>query len=656
MTKARHSARGQGANRSTAESHSEDLQRRRRVEGALSCADIPVAVYQDLDVTMRRILAPHIRRHGRCQGNTLSQWACLLATLDRLVVGGMSLSMRLRLAPVAVLVALGLQLSAATAQAQAGAAAAPPAAARQRLALVVGIGNVGNRLVLDSAQRDSAAVAAALRAGGFEVLLREDANSADLRAALKDFRDRLKPDAVGLIYYTGLAAQVDGRNLLLPSDVALSEAQPPSALAAMLRAVGLLLQEAADALAGGAEAPRALIVDAAYRHPALARLTPPGLARPRVAPGTLALLGHAPAALQDAPIVTPPATALQDPRDGAVTRFARVMVEALGTARISVPEALRAVRLSVVDGSGGRVLPMVAGDTFAREYLADAARLENPAAAAPAAAAPAAATAAAAATTAPAAAPATTVGAPSLAATAGSAAAAAVASAAVPATPAIARPSTDGRTAQAPGQGERPVYQARSNSFGHAEGDTFSYQLSDTRKDEVLSTFTLSIEEVAADGNLSLNGGQWQMDPQGRLKKQRAEDGTQSTFEPAQETWWARPQPGESRTVAFRETLLRADKTQLLIEWRGTSQVGSLRVLETPAGDFEVLPIKTTGQSQQTVAGGASTGGQFTRTVYYAPKLGVPVAIDIEDNDATGRPLKRERLELTHAQQARTAN
>lgn len=567
--------------------------------------------------------------------------------------------MRLRLAPVAVLVALGLQLSAASAQAQAGAAAAaPPAAARQRLALVVGIGNVGSRLVLESAQRDSAAVAAALRAGGFEVLLREDANSADLRAALKDFRDRLKPDAVGLIYYTGLAAQVDGRNLLLPSDVALSEAQPPSAVAAMLRAVGLPLQEAADALAGGAEAPRALIVDAAYRHPALARLTPPGLARPRVAPGTLALLGHAPAALQDAPTVTPPAAPLKDPRDGAVTRFARVMVEALGTARISVPEALRAVRLSVVDGSGGRVLPLVAGDTYAREYLADAARLENPAAAAAAAS-----TAAAAAST-PATAPAATAAAATstLAASAGSAAvtAATGAPAAAPpasaAAPAVARPSTDGRTAQAPGQGERPVFQARINSFGHAEGDTFSYQLSDTRKDEVLSTYTLSIDEVAADGHLSLNGGQWQMDPQGRLKKQRAEDGTQSTYEPAQETWWARPQPGESRAVAFKETLLRADKTQLLIEWRGTSQVGSLRVLETPAGDFEVLPIKTTGQSQQTAAGGASTGGQFTRTVYYAPKLGVPVAIDIEDNDATGRPLKRERLELTHAQQARTAN
>ena len=46
MTQAVHSARVQGANRSHAEWHCEDLQRRRRVEGVLSCAEISVAVYQ----------------------------------------------------------------------------------------------------------------------------------------------------------------------------------------------------------------------------------------------------------------------------------------------------------------------------------------------------------------------------------------------------------------------------------------------------------------------------------------------------------------------------------------------------------------------------------------------------------------------------------
>lgn len=215
---------------------------------------------------------------------------------------------------------------------------------------------------------------------------------------------------------------------------------------------------------------------------------------------------------------------------------------------------------------------------------------------------------------------------------------------------------TDHRTSAAPEQGERPTFQARRNPFDHAEGDTLSYQLVDTRKDEVLSSYTVAVDEVRADGRLSANGGQWQLDPQGRIQQQRLEDGTQITFEPAQELWWARPQAGESRPVAFKETRVQANQPQVQISWRGNAQVGSLRVMETPAGEFEVLPIKTTGQSSLTRAGAPGSNGQFTRTVFYAPKLGVPVAIEIEDNDASGRSQRRERIELTHAQQARSTN
>ena len=62
------------------------------------------------------------------------------------------------------------------------------------------------------------------------------------------------------------------------------------------------------------------------------------------------------------------------------------------------------------------------------------------------------------------------------------------------------------------------------------------------------------------------------------------------------------------------------------------------------------------GQAIDTPASGPVSRLQFTRTVWYAPKLGVPVVIEIEDNDEAGKPLRRERVELMHAQQARTAN
>jgi hypothetical protein len=505
-----------------------------------------------------------------------------------------------------------------------------PAAAegvRARLALVVGVGSAGGRDVLESARPDARAVAEALKAAGFEVLLREDPDTAALRAALADFRARLRPDAVGLIYYTGPAAQVDGRNLLLPSDVAPADTMAGSAVAALLRAVGLPLQEAVSALQGAADAPRALVVDAAYRHPVLQRLAPPGLAPLRLPPGTMGLLGHAPNALQDVMASAPP------------TRFAKVVVEAITTPRISVPEALRAVRLAVQDGSGGRTLPWVGGETFGREFLADAARLERPPAPVPSASASASAFASA----------------PATPAAAAAAASAPAPAAAAPAASAAARP-TDGRTAPAPGQGERPVLRGRANAWGLAEGDTLSYQVTDTRKDELLQSYTVAIDAVAPDGALRANGGAWLLDPQGRVLQQRSDNGAQSRFQPLQDGWWQKPQPGESREVSFVEDYVLADNSRGRTEWRGTAQVGSARLIETPAGEFEVLPIRTSGRFTRKPEGAAAAQeGQFTRTVWFAPKLGLPVAIELEDNDSGGRALKRERIELILAQTARSA-
>jgi hypothetical protein len=234
------------------------------------------------------------------------------------------------------------------------------------------------------------------------------------------------------------------------------------------------------------------------------------------------------------------------------------------------------------------------------------------------------------------------------------AAPAAAASAPSPASPAL-KP-VDGRTERAPGQGERPVYQTRANSYGHAEGDVLSYERVDTRKDEVLASYVIAIEKIVDSGALQANGGLWQLDPEGRPVGVKSEDGAETRFEPAEAWWWARPRAGEARAVQFVENYLRADKSKGRISWRGQAQVGSARVLEVQAGEFEVLPIRVTGQGTDTPEGKPPVQMTFTRVVHFAPKLGVPVAIDIEDNDANGRPLKRERIELTHAQQSRTIN
>lgn len=700
---------------------------------------------------------------------------------------------------------------------------------RQRLALVIGIGTLGSRQVLDSAPRDSLAVAAALRSAGFVVMVREDATSADLRAALKEFNARLQPGGMGLLYVTALGAQVDGRNLLLPRDAPLDAAAPAAAVADGLRAAGVPVQELVDALMGTTDSPRMLVVDAAYKHPALNKLPQSGLMAQALPPGMMALFAQSPQAVQDVPAVAAlPTPAPTDPQLLAASPFARLLVRSVLTPKLSGAEVLRSTHRAVVDSTQGAVTPWIAGDTDANEEMAELTLLDAvlprtpeeyaregvkravaqmtkpgaarageqsvsevlqqaqaPATAEPpgpskapsvpadnaraslpelpantsalgsaanalgtaasvagtvasvagtaatvavglkavqamataqvastavgaatavagnavalvtrlgssgsgesaarqavsAAAAPAAATVAALpsaslaanSTAAVRAASAAPAAARSLAAGAGEMAVNEVLQASPPApakaqpdatrspasAAAIQPPATDGRTTRNPEGGERPVYTPRSNSYGYAEGDTFSYRVTDTWKGEVTDRYTTAIEEVLDNGQMLANSQQVALDAQGRLKSRRNIDGSLQRFEPHQDLWWSKPTPGQRRDVDFKEIFERADKTRGETQFKGSSSVGRLQKIETPAGAFEALPIATSGWYHETLANGTLSSGKFERTVWYSPQLGHPVAIDIKDVDRLGKLLKRERVELTHAQQVRGAN
>lgn len=622
---------------------------------------------------------------------------------------------------------------------------------RQRLALVVGLGTVGTRRVVDSAARDTQAVASALRSGGFVVMQRSDVNAAELRHALQEFRHRLQPAGMGFVYVTGLGVQLDGQNLLLAREAPLDPALPAAALAAQLRAAAVPLDEVTDALIGPPGSPRLLVVDAAWKHPALARLPQPGLAEPRLPAGTMALFGHALGRVQEVPFVAPlPLPAPTDAVALAATPFARALVAALLTPRTSGPEALRSTRRALAEATPGQPGPWLGGDTDGREEFAettlldglvprtpeeiareaarhasrlmprgDAARagempvsevlqqgraatapdgsarkpadsankrpeapgsagtLDSVAGALGTAAGVAATVAGVAATVAAAEgavaanAATTAVGvAATAAAEAGAATAAAggsklawlVAQAALTSAsdgtaqdgkPPRSPAGADGRTRRGPEGGERPRYTPRTNPHGYAEGDTFTWRLTDTWKGEVADVYTTAIEQVLADGRLVANGQQVQLDAQGRVTRQVNAEGGVSQFEPAQALWWARPVAGERRVVKYVEKFNRADGVSGQTEWTGSARVGRLRKLQTPAGEFEVLPVESSGWWYERLADGTRSSGQWSRTAYYAPKLGHPVAIEIENADRLGKPMKRERIELLQAQTAR---
>jgi hypothetical protein len=679
--------------------------------------------------------------------------------------------------------------------------------ATQRLALVVGTGHVGPQIQLPSVSRDTQAVAAALRAAGFLVMVREDLNAEDLRAALDEFRSRLQPGGTGFLYFTGLGAQVGGENVVLTRGLQVTGTGANT----RLKGTAVPLQEIVEAVQGTPDSPRYLVVDAAFSHPTLATLSSQGLGPQKVPAGVMALFSQSPGVVAEAPEpFALPLPTPTDPRLTAGSTFGRELVRSLVTPKLTGAEVLRVTRGAMLDVTAGKQAPLIVGDStsqdefaepklldtlfprtpedLAREGLKQALRTggsagempvspvgntapvagtpattPNPVATASATpnenlsadsrgdgpttqrkvldsaarrladgpsptsllsnavgttaavgsvAAGAAGTAAVAGTVtaaAQASATATAMGvATSVASSAagvlsgaatlvsgsgssggGGAATAAVANeasklvrpaaslpasagqdlpvsvvnAAPPAAPATAMavaastpvPATgQARTARQHNGGERPAYVPKVNPHGYAEGDTFMYRTMDTWKDQHLGNSVHTVEEVLPNGDLLTDGHQTLLDAQGRFKRLRQPDGTVSQFEPAQELWWSKPVRGQSRDIRFKETFQRADQSQGQTEWKGSASVGRLRKISTQAGEFEALPIESSGWYYEQVGGGPLNSGQWRRTVWYSPQLGHPVAIDIEDANALGKLLKRERVELLQVQTAKS--
>jgi uncharacterized caspase-like protein len=113
--------------------------------------------------------------------------------------------------------------------------------ADKRVALVIGNGNYRSFQRLDNPVNDATGVAAALRAAGFQVILRLDATREDMSQALDQFDQALSKADIGLFYFAGHAAQVDWRNFMVPISATLDVSQ-----AAANNLVGQVAQETVD--------------------------------------------------------------------------------------------------------------------------------------------------------------------------------------------------------------------------------------------------------------------------------------------------------------------------------------------------------------------------------------------------------------------------
>jgi uncharacterized caspase-like protein len=89
---------------------------------------------------------------------------------------------------------------------------------RKMAALVIGNGAYRDCGVLKNPVNDAEDMAARLRSYGFHVVSGADATHFDMDRKLREFKDLLATNDVGLFFFAGHGMQIDGTNYLLATD------------------------------------------------------------------------------------------------------------------------------------------------------------------------------------------------------------------------------------------------------------------------------------------------------------------------------------------------------------------------------------------------------------------------------------------------------
>jgi predicted Fe-Mo cluster-binding NifX family protein len=222
-------------------------------------------------------------------------------------------------------------------------------AQEHRVALV--IGNAAYMTgALKNPVNDARAMAAALRNLGFEVLIAENVGRKAMLQKLREYRDTLRPDSVGLFYYAGHGIQVRGQNYLIPVDaVVRSEAE--------IDEESVNLGHLLDRLDEAKNGINIVILDACRDNPfgRSFRSASRGLAQVDAPIGTL--IAYA----------TAPGRTASD-GEGANGTYTEEMLRVLKTPGLKVEDVLKRVRAGVVRRTNGLQTPWDAssliGDFF----------------------------------------------------------------------------------------------------------------------------------------------------------------------------------------------------------------------------------------------------------------------------------------------------
>jgi uncharacterized caspase-like protein len=244
------------------------------------------------------------------------------------------------------------------------------APAGRRVALVIGNSAYQNVPELPNPQHDADAVAATLRAIGFEtVTLTNDATHQMLIDAMRTFADAAEQADWAMVYYAGHGMEVNGVNYLIPVDAKLAVDRDVEFEAVPLDQIMTALE--------GAKKLKLILLDACRNNPFAAQMR--HTAAPEVADnrstaggrvGTRAIgRGLGEIKVAGATLVVYAAKHGQEALDGegADSPFAVAVIQRIATPGVEINKVFRLVRDDVMEATAGRQEPYTYGSLPGRE-------------------------------------------------------------------------------------------------------------------------------------------------------------------------------------------------------------------------------------------------------------------------------------------------
>jgi uncharacterized caspase-like protein len=226
-------------------------------------------------------------------------------------------------------------------------------AAEPRVALV--IGNAAYPAApLRNPVNDANAIAARLRAQGFDVTLRTNVTQREFTRSVSQFGQALKPGSVALFYYAGHGMQVRGRNFLIPVD---ADIQSEASARSESVDLDLVLEQL------GPSRLSMVILDACRNNPFEGKFRTArgsGLAQVDAPKGTL--LAYA----------TAPGKVASD-GDGANGLYTAEFLKAMAIPGAKVEEVFKAVRVNVIKATAGEQIPWESSSLTGDYYFTPAA-------------------------------------------------------------------------------------------------------------------------------------------------------------------------------------------------------------------------------------------------------------------------------------------